>query len=449
MYDYFVEAFKKLGPVWTFKLPFRARILLISDPKDIEHVLKTNFENYQRGQDLNNALRGLLGEGIFNADGQSWFVQRKVASQIFNVRNFRDYFSNVFREEAHLMLKILKQVAEKEQTIDLCDLFHRYTLDSFAKIAFGVNLNILQAYFDGDQRPVAFASAFDRAQNIVDTRIFNPFYSVTERLTGAAAEMRRSIEVIDKFAYDVIRTRRKDPNADQYNDLLSRFMSCKADDTGRAYTDVELRDIVMNMIIAGRDTTAQALSWTFFRLNSHPKIVEKLREEAKELVGEYFSTENEDVPTYEQTKQMTFARAVFSETLRLHPSVPKQGRVAMKSDVLPSGVKVDAGTLVAYASYCMGRDPKLWGADASEYKPERFVNGSVPSQYKYVAFNAGPRVCLGMNMAYIEAMIALTLILRDFDVKLAVPESQIKYGNGLTLSLASGLPVHVRPRTHS
>ena len=437
---------QRFGKVYTLKIPGRNRIIVCLDPKDVEHVTKTNFDNYVRGAELNTIFQDFFGGGIFNADGHSWYTQRKVASNIFNVKNFREFFATTFQTEAILMLKILEQAAKDEQVIDLCDLFHRYTLDSFTQIAFGVKLNILQSYLDGDHRPVSFAAAFDFAQSVIDSRIFNPFYGLTERLSGAHGRYRQAIAEMDTFAYEVIQHRREDPKASERSDLLSLFMNAKADDTGRHYTDKELRDIVMNMVIAGRDTTAQALSWTFYELDCRPDVVEKMRNEAESVLGQHFKTTDPDTPSYDAIKEMVYGRAVFTEALRLHPSVSKQGKVALKDDVLPSGYSIKAGSMVAFASYAMGRSSELWGADALEFKPERFVNVAAPSPFKYFAFNAGPRLCLGQNMATIEAMTALTLILRDFDVQLAVPRSQIHYGNGLTLNLASGLPVRVHLR---
>ena len=188
-------------------------------------------------------------QGIFNNDGAAWQTQRKTASHIFTVKNFRDFFLTVFREEAQKLALILQKSAAHQEVVDLHDLFHRYTLDSFMRIAFGVDLHILDTYLQGEKRPVAFAAAFDAAQRITDARIFNPFWKWTELVDGSAKIMREAITVMDDFAYDVVRSRRQDPRASEYSDLLSRFLTVKADDSGRKYSDRELRDIVMNMVM--------------------------------------------------------------------------------------------------------------------------------------------------------------------------------------------------------
>ncbi|RKO85708.1 cytochrome P450, partial [Blyttiomyces helicus] len=141
----------------------------------------------------------------------------------------------------------------------------------------------------------------------------------------------------------------------------------------------------------GRDTTAQALSWTFYMLAKNPAVEEKLVEEVMQTLGDALA------PTYDQIKTMRYANAVFHETLRLYPSVPKESKQALADDVLPDGTLVDAGMVVVWIPYAMGRSRAIWGAHAHEYKPERWLGEKdlQPSSYEYPVFNAGPRICLG------------------------------------------------------
>jgi cytochrome P450 len=188
-------------------------------------------------------LNDLLGVGIFNSDGHQWNVQRKLASQIFHVKNFRDFFMDIFREESVLLLLIFEKFAQSGKIFDLYDLFGRFTLDSFARIGFGVELKLLQKYLDGDQSPVPFAVAFDRAQSVTQKRFFNPVWNMTEILDGTKAAFDRDLEEINSFAAKVINDRRSDPEAAEKSDLLSRFLQLDN------YSDQQLRDIVMNLIM--------------------------------------------------------------------------------------------------------------------------------------------------------------------------------------------------------
>jgi cytochrome P450 len=174
----------------------------------------------------------------------------------------------------------------------------------------------------------------------------------------------------------------------------------------------------MNFMIAGRDTTAQAMSWATLMVARRPDVQTRVAEEAARVLGPAGSPPL----TYEALLAgLTYTQAVVSETLRLFPSVPKDGKVVVADDVLPGcGTAVRAGDVVAWSPFCMGRRVDLWGPDASEFKPERFLTGdSRPSPYKYPVFNAGPRTCLGQNMALAEAAYGLALVLRAHVVTLA------------------------------
>ncbi|RKO88952.1 cytochrome P450 [Blyttiomyces helicus] len=141
----------------------------------------------------------------------------------------------------------------------------------------------------------------------------------------------------------------------------------------------------------GRDTTAQALSWTFYMLAKNPAAEGRLVEEIMQTLGDVRA------PTYDQVKTMRYSNAVFHETLRLYPSVPKESKQALADDVLPDGTIVDAGTYVLWIPYAMGRSRAIWGEDAKEYRPDRWLEEKdlQPSSWEYPVFNGGPRICLG------------------------------------------------------
>lgn len=437
IYDYLVEQtlyFKE--KTWVLKNKFDDLFYVICSPKNVEHVLKENFDNYVKGDNFRTRLEPFLGNGIFTADGSNWLKQRKTASNIFSVGNFREFFIEVFKEESKKVLQILENFAEREEPIDVHDIFHRFTLESFAKIAFGQNLGILDEFLNGNKTPVEFANAFDQISYIVTKRFYQPFWGITELIDGSRWKIYTYQKIIKSYAMKVITERRMDPDREQYCDLLSRFMNTKLED-GSYYSDEELIFIVLNLLIAGRDTTAELLSWTFYELND--EVVIKIREEMMQVIG-YFDSFSSMNPSYEEVKDLKYTKAVLSETLRLHPSVPCQQKTAVNDDVLPDGTFVKKGSVVVYSSYLLGRLSSLWGDDALQFVPERFSKEN-KDNYTFLAFNAGPRLCLGMAMAYLEASTILTMILNEFDFKLAIPKNEVHYNNALTLSMKSGLPM--------
>ncbi|CAO3607772.1 unnamed protein product [Cunninghamella blakesleeana] len=423
------------------------RSVLTIDPRNVEHILKTNFENYAKGPKLNEASGDLLGHGIFNANGEIWKYQRKTASHIFNVKNFRDHFTQVFLDHIHYIQENMLDVASKNgSTVDFHDIMFRFTLDSFVKLSFGVDLHALST-----KGKVPFASSFDEVQQNTFLRFVNPTYRITEKFTELFMPWKTSIKqhlkIIDDFAYGVIQQRRKEINSgEDFNDLLSKFMVAK-NENGELLNDTELRDVVLNMVIAGRDTTAQALSWTFYLLMQTPRVEEKLLQEIKDCLPE--DLENDPAALYEAIKNMKYAHAVFYEVLRLYPSVPNNQKFALNDDVWPDGTHIKKGDYVLWSPYASGRNAHIWGADAKQFKPERWINeqGEInrETQGKWPAFHGGPRVCLGQNLATLEALVAITSLVRRYKFSL-VPGQEVTYQVSLTLPMKDGLKVFVESR---
>lgn len=174
---------------------------------------------------------------------------------------------------------------------------------------------------------VPFAVSFDRLQTIMDMRFINPLWKIKEIFDSP----KRDLDTIRSFASNIVSNRRKEIHSFDHFDLLSLLMQTKKDD-GTDFEDRELVDHVMNFIIAGRDTTAQALSWCLYYLNQNPRVLKKLYKEIDETV------DKNETPAYDQIKNMKYANAVFHEALRLSPSVPKNSKVCISPDRLPDGI---------------------------------------------------------------------------------------------------------------
>jgi len=414
-----------------------------ADPKDVEYMLKTNQPNYEQGDGRKICFTDLLGDGIFNSDGNTWFQQRKSAAKEFSVSRFRDYMLLTFSEYATKVLQRLENAAVSGQVIDIQDLFFQYTFDSFGKLAFGVNVGCL----DSD-RPPPFAHAFDRANILTCSRFFDVFWPVKRLLgVGCEKELAAHIKTINNYVYSIIETRKKlcASDMDQREDFLSRFMAIK-DENGKCPSDKYLRDMVVNFMLAGRDTTASGLSWTIFHVFQHPNVVQRARQEIFSIIGKRNTDDDLVKPSYNQLKEMSYLHATFSEALRLNPPVPADGKTARDHDVLPSGFEVEPGCMLSYLPFAMGRLPELW-ENPLEFRPERWLDEQGKfrreSLFKFCVFQAGPRQCLGMDFAYLEAKLILAMILQKYTISLTQPPEKHRESEGLTMSIADGLPVRV------
>ncbi|TPX34814.1 hypothetical protein SmJEL517_g02535 [Synchytrium microbalum] len=424
------ELFEKYGKIFYGTQPNRS-IIFNYDMRDLAHVLSDPY-NYIKGPLVKNSAE-FLGHGIFASDAEEWRIQRKTAANIFTVQNFRNNFMAMFSDESVLLVEHIQNAAQQKAIVDLQDLLLRSTLDSFALLSMGKTVGAMKMrgeVHDGIYRMpnVEFMNAFDSLNEFTVRRNVKAFWPITDRLNGTYSKMQEWKKYLDDFAAEVVKEKRANKAAgrkvsNMRMDLLDFFMENSNED-GSPLSDEYFRDVVVNFILAGRDTTAQTLSWTFWRLAQNPKEFAKLRAEINQVWSG-------DVLTYDQLKDLKYCLAVFMESLRLHANVPTGRKQAVKDDVLPSGTKVYKGDFIEWSSWIMARETELWGADAHEWKPERWIdkNGSVikPNQFQFPQFNAGPRICLGMNMAQQEGVVFLATIARKFDLELVKEDEKAKW----------------------
>lgn len=249
-----------------------------------------------------------------------------------------------------MMEHIWDKAVENYNIIDFQDIMYKFTLDSFVLLGFGININGL-----GTKNKIPFAEAFDESQRNIFKRFVNPFWPITEKLISILMPWRKNmntnIKIINDFVYKIINQRRNQlTKGEIHKDLLTRFIGL-SNAYEKSYSDKELRDVILNFIIAGRDTTAQALSWTFYMLISHPNVENKLFNEIKEYISD--ETLDDSAKLYDTIKNMKYARAIFYEVLRLYPSVPLNQKYALNDDILPDGTSIRKGECFVWNTYCM------------------------------------------------------------------------------------------------
>ncbi|MBW0489632.1 hypothetical protein O181_029347 [Austropuccinia psidii MF-1] len=462
------------GPGWSITLP-GIRLIDVSKPEWIEHIQKTNFDNYVKGSMFQNIMADVFGNGIFVSDGPTWKKTRHATSTIFNVNTFKTVMEPSIHRTLDSLVQSLHGAAQANQAVDLCDTFFKFTLESFVHMTFGVDLNLLSqnqvSANDPSPASSAFIESFDLVQNQLDFRFaMVTGWGIVEKFnTRLGKQMKDACNAIDEFAYGLIDQHQKPPedvksqeNMSFQKDLLGLFMAAR-DERGGGLSSVELRDAALNLIIAGRDTTAQALSWGFYHLLLNKDIISKIREEAYQILNEGI----DERVTYSNFKRFIWAHAAFLEALRLHPSVPKNVKFALKDDKIPGGPTIEAGNGVRWSDWAMSRNPDIWGPDCVEYKPERWIDelGRIKQfgPFKFHAFNGGPRICLGMNLAVFQGVSTIVQLFTKFEVdffpgwlehspkgpivgNIPAPYRTPRYKGSLTLPMAQPMMVTIRLR---
>ncbi|CAA0386825.1 unnamed protein product [Arabidopsis thaliana] len=448
--DWTVETLSRC-PTQTaiFRRPGKLQFVMTANPANVEYMLKTKFESFPKGERFISILEDFLGRGIFNSDGEMWWKQRKTASYEFSTKSLRDFvMSNVTVEINTRLVPVLAEAATNGKLIDLQDILERFAFDNICKLAFNVDSACLG---DDGAAGVNFMQAFETAATIISQRfqsVISYSWKIKKKLNiGSERVLRESIMIVHKFADEIVGNRIEQGKvSDHKEDLLSRFISKEEMNSPEI-----LRDIVISFILAGRDTTSSALSWFFWLLSMHPEVKDKIlqelnsiRERTGKRIGEVYG--------FEDLKLMNYLHAAITESLRLYPPVPVDTMSCAEDNVLPDGTFIGKDWGISYNAYAMGRMESIWGKDCDRFDPERWIdetNGGFRGEnpYKFPAFHAGPRMCLGKEMAYIQMKSIVAAVLERFVVEVPGKKERPEILMSVTLRIRGGLNVRVQERS--
>ncbi|KZV77483.1 cytochrome P450 [Peniophora sp. CONT] len=409
--------------------------IITSEPAHIKSILATDFESFEKGDIPKELLDSVLGTGVFNADGDVWRFHRSMSRPFFS----RDRISHfeIFNRHVDDALEQAKRRLREGYALDFQDMVSRFTLDSAAEFLFGHDVKSLSAGLPYPSIPGApvksseshhpanvFTRAFTQVQSEAAMRVrYGPFWPFFE-LSGDRT--RKHMEVIDAFVEPIISNAldqakaEKSQGADAAVDEGDSNAGTLLGHLVRMTDDRKLiKDEILNIAIAGRDTTACLLTFATYMLSQNPHVMDRLYDEIQSLLPDG------QRPTFDDIKNMRYMRAVLNETLRLYPSVPFNMRYATRDVVWqpPNGngdpLFVPKDTACVFTPFLMHRREDLWGPEALVFDPDRFLDERlhkylVPNPFIFSAFSAGPRICLGQQFAYNEASFMLTRLVQEF-----------------------------------
>jgi cytochrome P450 len=402
-------------------------------------------------------LDDFLGRGIFNSDGEEWLQQRKTASYELNKRSLRNFVVHAVRfEVVERLLPLLERAAGPgRRTLDMLDVLEGFAFDNICRVAFGEDPACLtEEGLRGRNQSMEVMQAFNVAKNTIMTRFLLP--SWVWRLLrlldlGPERKMRKAIAVIHGYANKIIQQRRESggtAGSATKDDLLSRFAA------SGEHTDEGLIYVVTNFIVAGRDATAGSVSWLFWLVSSRPQVEEKIVSEIRAVRarsgGDATTTTATTTFRFDELREMHYLQAALTESMRLYPPVALNTRICRRDDLLPDGTFVGKGWQMTYCPYAMARLEDVWGKDCEVFKPERWLDEAGAFQpvapCKYPMFHAGPRMCLGKEMAYIQMKSIVACIYERFSLRYIGGEGHPGLQLAGTLRMAGGLPMQIIPR---
>ncbi|KAI6040639.1 cytochrome P450 [Pisolithus marmoratus] len=443
----FVQYSQQYGPFFNIRIMFEDRIFTM-EPEHIKAILATQFNSFEKGPLLWDQLSGLLGTGVFNSDGEIWKFHRSMTRPFFSKDRISHF--DIFETHAEDALNQTKARLREGYPVDFQDMVGRFTLDSATEFLFGKSVGSLSAglLYPEDSLPGqnkeytnhpsnVFARAFAEAQSQVALR--GRFGSIWRLAEFWSDRIQKKMVVcyrfIDPILKEALEMKGKQSTGQVCAEdkrvledtLLGHLVNCTEDPT-------VIRDEIVNILIAGRDTTASTLTYLVYMLSQHPKVLERLREEVLSKVG------SSRRPTYDDVRDMNYMRAVingasphilcrtvvtcqYAETLRLYAPVPFNTRTSAEAAVWPGvnggpPIYIPPGTRIPYSVFLMHRRKDLWGPDAEIFDPDRFLDERLKyltsNPFIFLPFNAGPRICLGQQFAYNEMSFFLVCLLQTF-----------------------------------
>ncbi len=405
-----------LGDVSRFVL-VNQPMFFINHPDLARDVMVTNHHKFYKGRALQRMKR-VLGNGLLTSEGEFHLRQRRLAQPAFHRQRIMSY--------AAAMIDLGERISgdwRAGETLDVSEEMMRLTLYIVAKTLFGANVE-------------------DEADEIGDAMttmisMFNllmlPFSELLEKLPlPQAARFRRAKETVDRVIYQIIAARRK--SGEDAGDLLSMLLLAQDEDDGGRMTDEQVRDEALTLFLAGHETTANALGWTWYLLAQNPAVEAKFHQELNEVLPENRKPAPEDYPN------LKFTEAVLAESMRLYPPAWAIGRLAIEDHEL-NNFKIEKGSLILLSPFVAGRDRRFW-RDADEFKPERWLSEisikEASQKFVYFPFGGGVRRCIGEQFAWMEGVLLLATIGRKWRLEL-LPSQKVELNPLITLRPKHGI----------
>jgi cytochrome P450 len=418
---YFHTAFRTFGDVVSLRAwPFTS--FFLAHPDHIKHVLQEHNQAYVKGVVIAK-LKVLIGEGLFTSEGDFWRRQRRLAQPAFHRQRLAGFVGTMTETAATVLDRWAPRVRDGAP-LDVSAQMSALTLGVVGRTLFSRSLDDETDQVSHALREV-LALLDDRMGSFVPAPLWWP--------STATRRLRRAIGMLDRVVYDIIEGRRRQPEGP--GDLLAMLMAARDEETGQTMTDRQLRDEVMTFLLAGHETTAMALSWTWYLLARHPEVEARLCIEVDALGGR--------TPTIDDLPRLSYARQVVEEAMRLYPPVWGFVRQAVRPDEI-AGYRIHKGAVINIMPWVTHRHPAFWH-DPEAFDPDHFAPERVRERprFAYLPFSGGPRQCIGNEFAVMEAQLVVAMTLQRYRLRLTTARPTVVPEVQLTLRPKDGLPMHV------
>jgi cytochrome P450 len=418
---YLDSVWRTYGDVVQFPVP-KPPSYLVNDPDGVRSVLVTNARSYGKSTIQYSALSLVTGEGLLSADTAEWKRQRPMVQPAFH----RETLTTIVSHVATAAERIIEDwnALTEGAVVDIDAAIMNAALEVVGHALFGSDLST-----DADVLTTATLDALD----VVIARARVPITPPAWVPTPGNRKLSSSVAALDRAVHSMLDSRgvREVPA-----DMLDLLITAR-DDEGHALTETEIRDQVVTFIVAGHETVASALTWTFALLAENPEVMRLLQAEADAVLGG-------NAAQFADYQRLPYARAVIDETLRLYPPAWLITRNSLGDDSL-GGYEVPEGSLIIMSPWLLHRHPGVW-ANPDRFDPQRFIDGEI-DRSAFIPFGAGPRQCIGRDFAYVEAVLLLSSLVAHFDLEYPAGQQRPPAVPLVTMRPANGLHLRVSARS--
>lgn len=419
----FLQELASLGDCSRLQTGPLPPLFMVNHPELFKEILVTHNDSFIKGRGVQLASI-LLGNGLVTNERESHRRQRKLMLPAFHHSRL-NYYGGVMADIAASHAANWRH----NRILSIEEEMVKITLDIVAETLFGTRV--------GSTESATISKALIEFQDAF-VKIVNPFTEILMKLPlPETRKIKRSKKVVDESIYRIIEEHRRNP--EKYHDLLSMLLAAQDEETGAGMTNEQVRDEAITLFIAGHETTAVALTWTWYLLGLHPEIDARVYEEVQEVTGG-------NRPGFSDIPRLPYTRQVFSEVLRMYPPAWILTREAVE-DVTIGGYRITKGATVDFSPFILHRDERFW-PDPDRFDPDRFAPGNKGKNHKfaYLPFGTGVRGCIGEQFAWTEALLIIATLVQKWKFTLLEKEP-VGIKPVLTLHPSRSYPVRVERRS--
>jgi cytochrome P450 len=393
----------RLGPTFTLHFGGVKPSVVSTDPVVLEHVLRGNRDNYEKSYIQVERMVEFQGEGVVNIHGEAWFRQRKLLAQGFKPA----YLAKLVPMQQDVLQELMRDFDREalQGPVDVRQQMLRFTLRLVGKSLFGRSMRTDELE--------QIADIISAIQAFVHRQIIQPWKIPWFRLSGQSARYQQLRRDGDAIALRHIRARMKEGLSE--DDILRILLETPYHDTGKPMDEPLVLIESLQLLVAGNQTSSNALTWIFYLLARHPKYILEIRDEVAAVIGD-------NAMDYHNLHGLEGTVRVIDEALRLYPPFWMIDRIALKDDEI-GGVHIPAGAMVIPYIYGAHRNPAQW-QDVETFDPRRFEPDRSKERhpFAYIPFGRGPRICLGANLAVMQMIMIVAAVVRQYDFAMVTNE---------------------------